>query len=407
MSEKISFPLTVGPTHPAFKEPMRLYFRVEGEKVVSTEIDMGYTHRAIEWVATKRNFIQILYLMERVCGICSSTHPNTYSLSIENISGIDPPPRAKYIRSIMNELERLHSHLLWVGVAAHEIGFDTAFYYTWNIREKVLDTLENITGNRINYAIMTIGGVRRDIKENQFKLLREVVGYYREVYDRAYDMFLNDLSVRARIENVGILTPKDAKELCAVGPTARASGIRKDVRCDYPISAYADMDWLEPMVPETVGKKAVGDLYDRTLVRILEVKQSCDIIEWCLDRMPSGPILVEENANKMINRLKKVEGDGLGRYEGPRGECTHYNLLDKKDGPVLMKIKASTFSNITAWEPMFDNAEIADIPIIMSGIDPCIACADRMTFIKGNNKYEMSTSDLHRLSVEKQKRFKR
>jgi membrane-bound hydrogenase subunit alpha len=164
MSEKVNFPLTIGPTHPAFKEPLKFNFEIEGESVVSADIDMGYTHRAIEWVATKRNFIQIIYLVERICGICSSTHPTSYCLSIENAADIVPPPRAKYIRSIINEFERLHSHLLWAGVAAHEIGFDTIFYYTWNIREKVLDALENITGNRINYGIFTIGGVRRDIR---------------------------------------------------------------------------------------------------------------------------------------------------------------------------------------------------------------------------------------------------
>ncbi len=405
MAEKTTYPLSIGPTHPAFKEPLKFTFEIEGETVVSTDIDMGYTHRAIEWVATKRNFIQCIYLLERVCGICSSTHPTSYCLSIENAADIEVPPRGKYIRCIVNELERLHSHLLWAGVAAHEIGFDTLFYYVWNVREKVLDALENITGNRINYAMFTIGGVRRDIREDQFPILEEVVNLYMDVYERAYDVFLNEASIQTRIQNVGILTNKEALELCTVGPTARASGIRKDVRCDYPINAYADMDWLEPMVPETIGRQAVGDLYDRVLVRVLELKQSCDIINWCMENMPDGEICSEPNANKMINKLKKVEGDGIGRYEGPRGECTHYNILDKKDGPVSMRVKASTYSNITSWHPMLDGADIADLPIIIAGIDPCISCSDRMTFIKNGSKYVLTTSDLHKMSIEKQKRF--
>jgi membrane-bound hydrogenase subunit alpha len=405
MGKKVTFPLTIGPTHPAFKEPMKFHFEIDGEEVVTTDIDMGYTHRAIEWVARERNFIQIIYLMERVCGICSTTHPSSYTLSIENAAGIEAPPRAKYIRSIIEELERLHSHLLWAGVAAHEIGFDTLFYAVWQVRERVLDSLEIITGNRVNYAMLTIGGVRRDLTEEHYSILREVVREYREFFDRAYDLFVNDMSVIARLENVGILTPKEAKELCAVGPTARASGVKKDVRCDYPINAYADMDWLKPVTPWDVGKEPVGDVMDRTIVRILELAQSCDIIEYCLDNMPDGEIAVEPNANKMINRLKKVTGHGIGRYEGPRGECSHYNILDKKDGPVLCKVKASTYSNIATWPAMLKGADIADIPIIIASIDPCISCSDRMSFTKkqdGSN-FIMTASNLHKLSIEKQK----
>ncbi len=408
MSEKVTFPLSIGPTHPAFKEPLKFNFEIDGEKVVTADVDMGYTHRGIEWVARKRNFIQIIYLMERICGICSTTHPSSYCLSIENAAGIEVPPRARYIRTIIEELERLHSHLLWAGVAAHEIGFDTVFYFSWKIREKVMDALEKITGNRVNYAMLTIGGVRRDITEEQYPIIREVISYYYEFFETVYEVFLNDLSIRARLENVGVLPYKDAMELCAVGPTTRGSGVKKDVRVDYPINAYADIDWLKPITPWDIGKEPIGDVYDRTIVRVLEVKQSLDILEFCLDNMPDGDICIEPNANKMINMLKKVEADGIGRYEGPRGECTHYNILNKQEGPVLMKVKASTYSNIATWPVMLRDSEIADIPIVVASIDPCISCSDRMSFTKKDGStMVLTTSDLHKLSVEKMKEVRK
>lgn len=404
MGKKVTFPLTIGPTHPAFKEPLKFNFEIDGEKVVNTDIDMGYTHRAIEWVARKRNFIQIIYLVERICGICSITHPTAYVLSIENAVGIEVPPRAKYIRSIVCELERLHSHLLWAGVAAHEIGFDTIFYFTWNIREKVMDCLEILTGNRVTYAMQTIGGVRRDITEEQFPIIQEMLDYYKEFYQRCCDVFFEDLSIRARLEGVGVLPYQDALDLCAVGPTARGSGVKKDVRVDYPMNAYADMDWLKPVTPWDFGKEPVGDIFDRTIVRVLELKQSMDIIEYCLENMPDGDYAVEHNPNKIINMCKKAEGIGIGRYEGPRGEAAQLNILKKQTGPYRMKMKASTYSNIFTWPVMLQNVDIADIPITIASIDPCISCSDRMSFTKDDGtKYELTASDLHKLSIEKQK----
>jgi membrane-bound hydrogenase subunit alpha len=407
MTRKTTYPLSIGPTHPAFKEPIKFLFEIDGERVVDVDIDWGYTHRAIEVIARERNFIQAIYLMERICGICSVSHPIAYCHAVEQAADIPVPPRAKYIRSIIGELERLHSHLLWAGVACHEIGFDTLFMYTWNIREKVMDCLETITGNRVNYGMLTIGGVRRDITPELMPAVREVVDYYLELFDRVYEILIHDLSVKARCQGVGILTKEEALANCAVGPTARASGLKRDVRVDYPIDAYADMHWLKPVTPEDIGKEPVGDVYDRIIVRVLEIKQSIDIIRFCMDNMPEGEIVTEKNAVKVINTLKKIKGEGIGRYEGPRGEVTHYDILDGLEGPAQLKVKAPTYSNAISWIPMLRNAEIADIPIIVASIDPCIACADRMTFVgKDRTIFNLSSSDLHRMSVEKMKEVK-
>ncbi|MCP4132969.1 MAG: NADH dehydrogenase subunit [bacterium] len=400
----VTYPLQIGPTHPAFKEPIRFIFDVEGERVVNADIDFGYTHRAIEKIVRERNFIQAIYLMERICGICSVSHPLAYCHAIEQIAHVEVPPRARYIRTIVAELERLHSHLLWAGVAAHEIGFDTLFLYTWNIREKVLDCLEGITGNRINYGMLSIGGTRRDITEEQYPLVEETLQYYNELFDRTYDILIHDKSVIARCQNVGILSCQEAVDLCAVGPMARASGLSKDVRVDYPIEAYPDIDWLEPVSPRDIGKEPVGDVYDRIIVRVLEIKQSIHIINFCIKNMPDGPIIGETSAVKLLNSLKKIEGEGIGRHEGPRGEVSHYDMMSFRDGPVEVKVKAPTYSNAIGWIPMLKNTEIADLPIVIASLDPCIACMDRMSFLDtGGNNMQLSYSDLHKMSVEKMK----
>ncbi len=405
-SKTETYRLQIGPTHPAFKEPARFEFKVDGERIVESDIDLGYTHRGIEKIALERNFIQIIYLLERVCGICSVSHPIAYCLAVENAAQIEVPARAKYIRTIIGEFERLHSHLLWTGVAAHEIGFDTLFYYTWNIREKVMDSLEKITGNRVNYAMLTIGGVRRDITEELYPVVQETIDYYSDLFGRAAETLLDDMSVKLRCQGTGILTEEEAVSLCAVGPTARASGVEKDVRVDYPVNAYPDMEWLRPVTPRDLGREPVGDIFDRIVVRVLEIKQSIQIISHCLENMPQGPIAFEPNANKLINHLKKLKCEGLGRYEAPRGEVSHYDILDNNQGPVCMKVKAPTYSNILSWVPMFRNAEVADIPIIMSSIDPCVACADRMSIIGRNGDMrEMPLAELRRKSHEKTKKI--
>ena len=399
------YPLNIGPIHPAFKEPIKFTFRIEGEQVTGVDIDFGYTHRGIEKIALERNYIQIIYLLERVCGICSFSHPLAYCLAIEDVAEIQVPDRARYIRTIIGEMERLHSHLLWTGVAAHEIGFDTLFMYTWNIREKVLDCLEEFTGNRINYGMLTIGGVRRDITPENSETITRMLEYYMELYDRASEILLDDLTLRARTEGIGILSREQAEMFCAVGPTARGSGLLKDVRIDYPVNAYYDIPWLNPISPRDIGKEPIGDVYDRMAVRVLEIKQSLNVIQFCMENLPEGDINSGEGAVKIINKLKKLEGEGIGRYEAPRGEVCHYVILDNQEHPIQLKVKAPTYSNGFTWIPMLTNIEIADIPIVIASIDPCVACADRMTFIrKGGDEERYNWEYLHQKSIKKYKR---
>jgi membrane-bound hydrogenase subunit alpha len=385
---------------------MTFNFEIYGERIEKVNLAPGDNHRGIEFMGRQRNPIQIIYLAERICGICSASHPFAFCRAVENAAGIEVPERAQYIRVIIAELERIHSHILWAGVAAHELGFDSVLYISWKAREKVLDLLEDLTGNRINYGIFMIGGVRRDISEEQIPRIRETLEYYKDIYGKIEDIFLNDPTIALRTKNVGVLNKEDALRLCAVGPTTRASGINKDIRQDQPYSAYADLE-VKAITPDVLTGEINGDVYDRIIVRLLEVVQSIQIIEQCLDNMPSGEIVAEKKLVKLLNQLKKAKGEGIGRHEAPRGEVIHYVKLNESELPEVWKARAPTYNNLMSWVPMLLGEQIADIPIVIASIDPCIACMDRVTILNKANgqKDTLTKKDLHELSVQKTRRI--
>jgi len=398
----MTYSVPIGPVHPSLKEPMTFNFEIYGEHIENVNLAPGDNHRGIEFMGRQRNPIQIIYLAERICGICSASHPFAFCRAVENAAEIEVPERAQYIRVVIAELERIHSHILWAGVAAHELGFDSVLYLSWRAREEVLDLLEYLTGNRINYGIFMIGGVRRDISKEQIPRIRKTLDYYKNIYGKIEDIFLNDPTIALRTKNVGILTKEVALSLCAVGPTARASGVNKDIRQDQPYSAYADLE-VKAITPDILTGKVNGDVYDRIIVRLLEVVQSIQIIEQCLDNMPSGEIVAEKKLVKLLNQLKKAKGEGIGRHEAPRGEVIHYVKLNESELPEVWKARAPTYNNLMTWVSMLIGQQIADIPIVISSIDPCIACMDRVTILNKENgqKSILTKKDLHELSVQK------
>ena len=403
---KTTYQIPIGPVHPALKEPVFFEFELDGEKIIDVDVKLGHVHRGIEWASRKRNPIQILYLAERICGICSYCHPMAFALAVENIADIQVPERAEYLRVIHGELERICSHTLWAGVAAHEIGFDTVLYLTWQIREKALDLTEYLTGNRITKGITMIGGVRRDITPDMVPKIQETLKYLKDNFEKIRKIFLDDKTVKMRTIGCGILTKEDAMKLCAVGPLTRSSGVKKDVRVDTSYFAYGDLD-INYTTPDILTGEINGDVYDRIIVRLLEIKQSIDLIEQCLDKMPSGPIVAEPKIAKLLAQLKKVNGEGVGRQEAPRGEVIHYVKLDGvNDAPFSWKVRAPTYNNILPWIPMLKGQQIADIPIVAASTDPCMSCTNRVAIVKDGNKYEMNKEQLHKLSIEKTRRLK-
>jgi len=405
---KTSFTIPVGPVHPAVHEPVRLEVTVDGEEVVGADVFAGQVHRGIEWIGMNRNNpVQTVYLAERICGICSACHPFTFVLACERAANIEVPKRADYIRVIVAEIERIHSHLLWAGVAAHEIGFDSVFYLVWRVREKVMDLTEYITGNRNTKAMYMIGGVRRDITEEQFPTIREAMDYYKSIFNQLKTVFLDDITIKLRTRNVGILPKEDALKLVAAGPTVRASGVPKDVRQDQAYGAYADLD-IKAITPDVITGKVVGDVYDRIIVRLLEVKQSIEIIERCLEEMPAGEILSEPKMVKLLTALKKADGSAVARSEAPRGECFHYVRMEEgRETLATWKVRAPTYANLMSIPVMVIGQQIADVPITFASIDPCFSCTNRAIMVKpdANGSQVLEKEELHRLSIEKTRRL--
>jgi membrane-bound hydrogenase subunit alpha len=404
LSNKITYQIPVGPIHPALKEPVQFEFKIEGEKIVDVDVGLGHVHRSVEWAGTKRNPIQILYLAERICGICSYCHPMAFSLATENAAEIEVPERAQYIRVIHQELERITSHVLWAGVAAHEIGFDSVLFLTWQIREKALDLTEFLTGNRVTKAITMIGGVRRDITKDMYPTILEGMKFLKDNFEKIRKIYLDDKTFKLRSQNCGILTKEDALKLCAVGPTTRASGVKKDVRVDQPYFAYGDLDF-NYITPDVITGKVNGDVYDRIIVRLLEVKEAVDLIEQCLDKMPAGEIVSEKKPAKILSTLKKVNGEGIGRMEAPRGEVFHYVKYNGNESPHHWKVRAPTYNNILPWIPMLKGNQIADIPIVAASTDPCMSCTNRVAIIDNGKKYQLDKQKLYELSVKKTRRL--
>lgn len=355
----------IGPQHLALAEPERFKVHIEGEKVVDVEVAVGYNHRGIEKLAERKTFEQDILLVERICGICSMSHPVAFTQAVEDIAGVDIPERAQYLRTIIAELERIHSHLLWAGIAAELIGIETLFMYTWKDREFVLDQLEIITGNRNHYAWNTIGGVRGDITENHIPQLlttMEVVERRTEFY---IDAFLRNRTIRARLIGTGALTKEDARRFCTVGPTARGSGHAVDVRKDDPHLAYDKVEFEEIVLDE-------GDNMARAKVRLLELLESVKIVRQsvkAIKNLPEGDLTVP------VPEIPP--GESVGRYEAPRGEVFHYVKSNGTYYPERVKIRAPTYANIQALPSMLIGGTLADVPITLGSIDPCFCCTDR------------------------------
>jgi NADH-quinone oxidoreductase subunit D len=378
-----------GPQHPALKEPANFIFEVDGETVVDVKPRIGYNHRGIEKAFEFRTYIQNIYLAERICGICSDAHTTCYTQAIEELLDVEAPPRAGYIRVIIAELERIHSHALWVGIAAHEIGFDTLFMYVWRDRETVLDMFEMISGNRIHYAMNTIGGVRRDIPEAMVPKIKKGLDFLEERLEYYLGVVQTEQTILKRTAGVGVLKPKDAVDLCAVGPTLRASGIKNDVREDDPYAAYDEVSF------NVITHKGC-DVLSRILVRCEEMLESIKIIRYALDGMPEGILRVRVP-------MKVPEGEVVSRVEAPRGELIHYAKSNGTTKPERYKVRSPTLGNIPALCKMLLGGYVADIPIVLAGIDPCFACMDRMAFvdIKKNKKWVWTMQQLRRNYAKK------
>ena len=370
--------IPLGPQHPALKEPTHFLLEVEGEVIINATPRIGYVHRGIEKLAETKTYSANLTLVERVCGICSHVHSVSLANAVETalgLEGFEVPERAQFIRTIVLELERVHSHILWLGVAAHEIGFDTLFMLSWRDRELTMDILEDISGNRVNYGINEIGGTRRDLNQEQMDRMDKYMDITIERLNRYVDIALKEDTIRLRTQGVGILLPSKAKELCAVGPTARASNVAIDVRYDDPYSAYGGglRDIFKVVTYDT------NDVFSRVVVRVIETLEACKYIKWLIANMPDGPVFAKPPR-------KVPEAHVLSRTEPPRGELIHYLWSNNTNKPYRLKITTPTLANILSVSEMLKGDYIADSTISLASLDPCFSCEDRMITIVNKDR---------------------
>jgi membrane-bound hydrogenase subunit alpha len=363
---KVVIPL--GPQHPALKEPASFTLYLEGERIAASNVTLGYNHRGVEKACEERTYIEDLYLIERVCGICSHSHSTCFISAVEEVAQLEIPKRAKYIRMLIGELERVHSHLLWLGVAAHEIGFDTLFMYSWRDREVVMDILALITGNRVNYGMNKLGGVRRDVSDSQMEQTLKAVDQLEERTKYYIDIVSTESTLMARLKNVGRLSKEDGLRLLASGPLARASGISRDTRRDDPYLAYDEISF-------NVITDESCDVFGRTVVRAKELIESYKMIRQIIKDMPQGEL--------SIKAPRKVPaGEAICRYEAPRGEDVHYVRGNGTEKPERVKLRAPTLANLASITHMLDGGYLADVPIVIAAIDPCFSCTDRAISVK-------------------------
>ena len=362
MGKKTVIPF--GPQHPVLPEPLHLDLVLEDETVVDVIPQIGFVHRGLEKLVETRDYNQFIYVAERICGICAFGHSYGYAETVEQLMEVEIPKRAEYLRVIWHELSRIHSHILWLGLAADAFGFESLFMHCWRLRERVLDIFEQTTGGRVILSVTKVGGVARDMDAAMLKHIQEVLQGLRADYKKIMDTFLTDSSVKNRLVGVGYLSKEQAEDLCVVGPFARASAVNYDVRM-FGHGAYGDLADFAPITSTD------GDCYGRGVVRAKEVLQSIDIINELIAKIPDGDIAVP------VKGSPKTGAMAASVLEQPRGECYYYAQGNGTKYLERMRMRTPTSQNIAGMVAALKGCDLADVSNIILTIDPCISCTER------------------------------
>lgn len=350
-----------GPQHPVLPEPVHLDLVLKDEIVEEAIPSIGFIHRGLEKLVKKRDYKQYTYIAERVCGICSCGHGLGYCLAVEQVMNVEVPDRAKYLRTIWMEMSRVHSHLLWLGLLGDAMGFESLHMESWRLREKILDMFDETTGGRIIHSVNQVGGVQRDMDFAMLNGILHAVDDIEREMKPLVRTFLHDYSVQTRLKGVGVLSADEAVSLGAVGPMLRASGVDYDAR-KLGVCAYGDLEF-EPVVSKD------GDSFARCEVRLNEIFQSFSLIRQAINKIPQGDISVPVKGNP--------EGEAFIRIEQPRGEAVYYVKGDGSKYLDRFRLRTPTTSNIPPMVSLLKGSQLADVPLIILTIDPCISCTER------------------------------
>lgn len=380
----------IGPLHITSDEPGHFRLFVDGEDIIDADYRLFYVHRGMEKLAeTRMDYDQVNFLADRVCGICGFTHSVAYANSVENALGIQIPERAQWIRAILLEVERLHSHLLNLGLSSHFTGFDTGFMQFFRVREKSMTLAEVLTGARKTYGINLIGGVRRDMLKHQREQCIKLIAEMREELKTLVDILLNTPNMEQRTVGVGVLDRQVARDFSPVGPMIRGSGFARDVRKIHPFSGYGD-------IPFNMFTEQGGDVISRVKVRVNEVFESMNIIDYMVDNLPTGAIITE-GFNYTPGRF------ALGITEAPRGEDIHWSMLGDNQKLYRWRCRAATYANWPTLRYMLRGNTVSDAPLIIGSLDPCYSCTDRVTVVDVRKRKAQTVSykEIERYGIER------
>lgn len=379
--------IPIGPQHPALHEPVLLRLKIEGEEVVDSQLVTGYNHRGVEKLLEKNTWIRDIYISSRICGICNSVHMQAYVQGVEKLMGIEPSPRANYIRTIVMELERIHSHMLLFAVMAEVIGFDTLFMLVMKDRERIMYLKDLITGNRVHADIHVIGGVKKDIDNSKKEKILKELSFVEKRVSEYMQILYKDYTFQKRLVGIGEITSNYAIKNSLVGPPIRASGVPYDIRKVDPYAVYKDIDF------EIITRKE-KDSWGRVMLRLEEILESINIIRQALDKMPAGDISL-----KTIPRVVK-NGEYVSRVEAPRGELIYHIVSKGGNTPYRVKVRTPSFFNILNTEKIYIGNKLADVPVILVSLDPCISCMERVVIIDNDKSYRyVSLREIARVDV--------
>ena len=377
----------IGPQHPALHEPLLLKVYADGEEIVKVEVNTGYNHRGVEKLCEKNTFYRDIFIAGRVCGICNTVHANCYVRALEYLLDIKPNNRARYLRVLAMELERIHSHMLINAIMAEIVGFETLFMQIMLDRERVMKAKEILTGNRVLGDYMMIGGVRRDIDEVKRARIRDLLVKLKPRIEFYKKVFEEDETVVKRLVDIGVLKPVDVTSHSLVGPTARGSGVRIDSRASDKYDAYDE-------IPFNVITRTECDSWARMMVRWDETLEALNMCLYVLEKLPAdgNPVPDEKRLPRII-----PQGESYARVEAQRGELTYYVMSDgKSTNPFRVKIRTPSFNNIINSAFMYIGLSLADVPVALTSLDPCISCMERVTVIdlEKNTKYKLTIKEL-------------
>lgn len=371
-SERLT--MNMGPQHPSAHGVFRAILTLEGEKIVGVDAVIGYLHRCHEKLAENLAYVQYPSIASKTDYVAAMSSELAYVMAAEKIGQFEVPKRAQYLRVIVNELQRIASHCLWLGTWCLDMGGalgggTSIFLYCIRERETVLDLFESLVGARLLYGFHQVGGVRYDVPAGWAGQCRTTVDTIEKRLFEYEQMLGDNAFFEARTRNVGVISSALAQDVGVSGPLLRASGVNFDLRRDQPYSSYEDFEFKVPVETE-------GDCHARYRVRMVEFRESIKIVRQALDRLPEGPISSRPGV-KSLGQVRVPKGEAYARVEGPRGEVGCYLVADGSQKPYRMKWRGASFSNLAVLPYILPGVTVADVVAIMGSVDPVFGEVDR------------------------------